>query len=92
MSSAKNACVEGYQTPSPVKSTDKIRSTRSHQRTYCQLQANVSVFNYLLFQRVIRVWNLLPSGVMSFSTLSCFRHSALPAIRSLKVPSHLHRL
>ena len=49
MSSAKNACVGGNQTPSPVKSTDKIRSTRSHQLTYCQLQANVSVFNYLFY-------------------------------------------
>ena len=80
------------QTPSPVKSTDKIRSTRSHQLTYCQLQANVSVFNYSFFPRVTRVWNLLPYGVTSSSTLSCFRGSALPAIRSLKVPSHLHRL
>ena len=41
---------------------------------------------------VIRVWNHLPYGVMSSSTLSCFRQSVLPAIRSLKVPSHLHRL
>ena len=53
------------QTPSPVKSTDKIRSTRSHQLTYCQLQANVSVFNYSFFPRVIRVWSLLPYGVTS---------------------------
>ena len=81
------------QTPSPVKSTDKITSTHgSHQLTYCQLQANVSVFNYSFFPRVTRVWNLLPYGVTSSSTLSCFRGSALPAIRSLKVPSHLHRL
>ena len=72
------------QTPSPVKSTDKIKSTRSHQLTSYQLQANVSVFNYSFFPRVIRVWKLLPYGVTSSSTLSCFRQqSALPAIRSL---------
>ena len=41
---------------------------------------------------VLKVWNLLPYGVTSYSTLSCFRQSVLPAIRSLKVPSHLHRL
>ena len=29
------------QTLSPVKSTDKIRSTRSHQLTNCQLQVSV---------------------------------------------------
>ena len=71
------------QTPSPVKSTDKIRSTRSRQLTYCLLQANVSVFNYSSFPRVISVWNLLPYGVVTSSTLSCFRQSVLPAIRSL---------
>ena len=70
------------QTPSPVKSTDKIRSTRSHQLTYCQLQANVSVFNYSFFPRVIKVWNLLPYGVTSSSILSSFKQSTLPAIRS----------
>ena len=80
------------QTPGPVKSTDKIRYTRSHQLTYCQLQANVSVSNYSFFPRVIRVWNMLPYGFPSSSTLSCFRQSALPAIKSLKVPSHLQRL
>ena len=64
-----------------------------HQLTYCQLQATVSVFNYSFFLRVIKVWNLLPYGVTSSSTLSCFKQSALPAIRSeTKVPSHLHRL
>ena len=40
------------QPPSPVKSTDQIRSTTSHQLTYCQLQANVSVFNYSFFPKV----------------------------------------
>ena len=82
------------QTPSPVKFTDKITSTHGISPTYlnCQLQTNVSVFNYSFFPRVTRVWNLLPYGVTSSSTLSCFRRSALPAIRSLKVPSHLHRL
>lgn len=81
------------QTPSLVKSTNKIRSTHgSHQLTYCQLQTNVSVFNYSFFPRVTRVWNLLPYGVTSSSTLSYFRQSALPALRSLKVPSQLHRL
>ena len=41
---------------------------------------------------VIRVWNLLPYGVTSPSSLNGFRQSALPAIRSLKVPSNVHRL
>ena len=41
---------------------------------------------------VIRVWNLLPCGVTSPSRLNGFRQSALPAIRSLKVPSNVHRL
>ena len=80
------------QTPRLVKSTNKIRSTRSHQLTYCQLQANITVFNYSFCPRAIRVWNLLPYGVISSSTVSCFRLSALSAITSLKVPSHLHRL
>ena len=57
------------------------------------LVSSDSSWRLQLFQLwVIRVWNLLPYGVMSSSTLSCFRQSALPAIRSLKVPSHLHRL
>ena len=57
------------------------------------LVSSDSSWRLQLFQLwVIRVWNLLPYGVTSSSTLSCFRQSALPAIRSLKVPSHLHRL
>ena len=31
------------------------------------------------FAKVIKVWNQLPYGVTSSSTLSCFKQSALPA-------------
>ena len=81
------------QTPSPVIQLNlPTKSGLPDLTNYCQLQANVSVFNYSFFPRVIRVWNLPPYGVTSSSILSCFRQSALPAIRSLKVPSHLYRL
>ena len=81
------------QTPSPVKSTEKITSTHGISPTYLlPITDKCLSSNYSFFPRVTRVWNLLPYGVTSSSTLSCFRRSALPAIRSLKVPSHLHRL
>ena len=59
------------QPPSPVKSTDQIRSTTSHQLTYCQLQANVSVFNYSFFPRV------LESGICSLTELCHLLHEAV---------------
>ena len=34
------------------------------------------------FPKVIKVWNQPPYGVTPSSTLSCFKQSALPAIRS----------
>ena len=78
--------------PKSVSSHRKLRPTRRHQLCYQQLHANVLSFNYSFFPRTIRLWNLLPYEVVSSDTLSCFKQSALPAIRSLKVPPHLRRL
>ena len=80
------------QTPSPCMLNLPTKSSLLDFTNLPIAKANVSAFNYSFFPRVIRVWSLLPYGVTSSSTLSCFRQSALPAIRSLKVPSHLHRL
>ena len=67
--------------------------TRSHQIAYQPPQSNILTHCYSFFPRTLRVWNSLPCEVVtSPSLLDSFRHSALPAIRSLKVPSHLRRL
>ncbi|KXJ20505.1 putative RNA-directed DNA polymerase from transposon BS [Exaiptasia diaphana] len=68
------------------------RSTRRHCLTYQQQQSTVLAHSYSFFPRTVRVWNLLPSEVVTSTTLNSFKQSALPAIRSLKVPSHLRRL
>ena len=66
--------------------------TRSHCLSYQQLQSSVLAHSYSFFPRTIRVWNLLPSDVATSLSLNSFKQSAMPAIRSLKVPRHLRRL
>ena len=66
--------------------------TRSHCLSYQQLQSTVLAHSYSFFPRTIRVWNLLPSDVVTSLSLNSFKQSAMPAIRSLKVPRHLRRL
>ena len=79
------------QFPNSITFRSKIRSTRRHQHTYFQLRTNVLAFSYS-FLRAIRIWNLIPNSVVSSDALSSFKQSALPAIWSLKVPSHLCRM
>ena len=66
--------------------------TRSHCLSYQQLQSSVLAHSYSFFPRTIRVWNLLPLDVATSLSLNSFKQSAMPAIRSLKVPRHLRRL
>ena len=66
--------------------------TRSHHLTYQRPQSNILTHCYSFFPRTLRVWNSLPCEVVTSPSLDSFRLTALPAIRSLKVPSHLRRL
>ena len=78
--------------PESVSCYRKLRTTRRHQLCYQQLD-DVSSFHYFFSQELcIRLWNLLPYGVVSSDTSSSFKQSALPAIRSPKVPPHCRRL
>ena len=78
--------------PDSVTRCSSRSLTRSHHLAYQRPQSNILTHCYSFFPRTLRVWNSLPCEVVTSPSLDSFRHTALPAIRSLKVPSHLHRL
>ena len=78
--------------PDSVTCCSSRSLTRSHHLAYQRPQSNILTHCYSFFPRTLRVWNSLPCEVVTSPSLDSFRHTALPAIRSLKVPSHLRRL
>ena len=78
--------------PDSLTRSSTLRSTRKHCSTYQQQQSTVLAHSYSFFPRSVRAWNSLPCEVVTSATLNSFKQSALPAITSLKVPSHLRRL
>ena len=78
--------------PDSVTRCSSPSLTRSHHLAYQRPQSNILTHCYSFFPRTLRVWNSLPCEVVTSPSLDSFRHTALPAIRSLKVPSHLRRL
>ena len=78
--------------PDSVTRCSSRSLTRSHHLAYQRPQSNIPTHCYSFFPRTLRVWNSLPCEVVTSPSLDSFRHTALPAIRSLKVPSHLRRL
>ena len=78
--------------PDSLRRSSTLRTTRRHCSTYQQQQSTVLAHSYSFFPRSVRVWNSLPCKVVTSATLNSFKQSALPAITSLKVPSHLRRL
>ena len=78
--------------PDSVTRCSSRSLARSHHLAYQRPQSNILTHCYLFFPRTLRVWNSLPCEVVTSPSLDIFRHTALPAIRSLKVPSHLRRL
>ena len=78
--------------PNSVTRCSSRSLTRSHHLAYQRPQSNILAHCYSFFPRTLRVWNSLPSEVVTSPSLDSFRHTALPAIKSLKVPSHLRRI
>ena len=78
--------------PDSVTRCSSRSLTRSHHLAYQRPQSNILTHCYSFFPRTLRVWNSLPCEVVTSPSLDSFRHTALPAIRSLKVPSQLRRL
>ena len=78
--------------PDSVTRCSSRSLTRSHHLAYQRPQSNILTHYYSFFPRTLRVWNSLPCEVATSPSLDSFRHTALPATRSLKVPSRLRRL
>ena len=63
------------------------RSTRRHQHTYFQLQANVLSFSYSLL-RPIRIWNLILNSIVGhIKLLSAIRHACHYIVKGAESPS-----
>ncbi|XP_032223431.2 uncharacterized protein LOC116604739 [Nematostella vectensis] len=76
----------------PQQFQPNLRPSRTNSSKYNQIQSNVLSHSYSFFPRTIRTWNLLPSEVIESSSIDSFKSSALPVLRSLRIPGHLRRL
>ena len=55
----------------------QITATRGHPYKLLKPQCTSNVRSFFFTQRVINVWNDLPTNIVNFSSLVCFRRSLL---------------
>ena len=81
-----------WKLPTEISRSSHVRALRRHSNSYLQLQSNIQSFTYSFFPRSIRLWNSLSPDVVASTPLNSFKQSAMPAIRSAKMPRHFRRL